>query len=105
MSFCFSRGQRVVCVQPSWDADDVDYYGNRWPMFNMVYVIRGFCEDELTKEVGMWLEEIVNKPLPCLPDGHLGEIAFPLDCFRPVRETSIDCFVSLLTPLKSKENA
>lgn len=64
------------------------------PSENRIYSIRGFCDaDDL---VGLWLEEIVNKPVQCWPSGQLGERAFNIIYFRPAKKTNIDVFTSLL---------
>lgn len=87
----FHIGQKVVCIE-EWYPNP---QGNTVPVKGEVYTIRGFCFDadnfpgvysEAEKGIGLWLEEIVNREMPCHPDGHLGEISFNAKYFRPVNE-------------------
>lgn len=88
-------GQQVVCIV---DVAPTDEHGNRQPQFNCVYTIRSFITDPVDGTLGITLEEIVNPRRPCYPDGHLGERAFGVENFRPVKPTSIESFTRLLAP-------
>lgn len=80
----FHFGQPVVCCHEDYSGGE-DEWGNQLPVCNTVYHIRGFVTDHYTHLNGIFLEEIVNKPLPLAPDGKLvGEAAFNICHFRPV---------------------
>lgn len=84
----FHLGQKVVYVAP-FKHSDVDEWGNTLPTDGQVYTIRAFVEEDPRVDVaiGILLEEIVNEPRPCAPDGALVvERAFNTKLFRPVDE-------------------
>jgi hypothetical protein len=67
-------GQQVVCTA-EWADGAQDEHGNVVPVFKGVYTVRGFVTDAVSGDLGIYLVEIVNRSLPCQPDGHLGERA------------------------------
>lgn len=86
--------QKVVCIG-HWETV-VDKHGNDLPRFGYTYTIRGFSLDaddhpELYHRpmLGLYFEEIRNKLCPCKPDGHLDELAFASDHFRPLIENEL----------------
>lgn len=83
----FHIGQKVVCIREEYDGG-VDEFGNILPKYRDIYTIRGFLTDRYTTANGIWLEEIVNKPLPCMPDGKfVSECGFNIGHFRPIQTT------------------
>ena len=88
----FHIGQLIVCIDDNWDITRADHNKVKHPTKGMIYTIRGIQEFETG--VGIVLEEIVNKPLQY----HQGfeEAHWLTHRFRPIKETSIDCFTTIL---------
>jgi hypothetical protein len=106
----FVNGQRVVCVDDTdWsDKDVLDAWyakqtgsGARWPVKGQVYTIRSIEWSERLATPCLKFAEIVNAIVPTQTG--LGELAFGADRFKPLDETRLDVFRSLLTPTKTKE--
>lgn len=81
-------GQFVVCIYDGpWDP----LPGETVPARGTVYTIRAaiwFPEHQVT---GVWLDEIHNPPLR---SGQ--EVTFWSECFRPLRDSSLDVFRQVL---------
>lgn len=82
----FHLGQKVVYVAP-YKHDDIDEWGNTLPTDGKVYTIRGFVEEhpDVGAAIGLLVDEIVNEPKPCAPDGRMGERAWTAKYFKPVK--------------------
>lgn len=87
----FHVGQMVVCVDDSFRG--IIWRGEILPVKGQVYTIRSMYADG--DAVGLRLEEIVNEQ-KVYSDG-VNECAFNARYFRPVKQTSIDCFTAILT--------
>lgn len=100
----FHVGQMVVCVDDSpsrfrifgrdWVVQDLLLKGN-------IYTIRGVDTFPFNTgpSLGLWLEEVVRETAHA-PDGPFGAARF-----RPVRQTSIEQFTSILNQAPQRENA
>jgi hypothetical protein len=89
----FHVGQRVVCVS----APKRPIAGLIDPVTGCVYTVRGIDPIRLPTErtYGIYLEEIHNSLHPIWEV----EYSFYADRFRPVKDTSIEVFRSLLSPI------
>jgi hypothetical protein len=78
----FRVGQKVVCISDysRWEPRAPLEVGTITPVKGEIYTVRGVCESP--SGVGLWLEEIVNKPRR-YRNGYL-EIAFNIKSFRPI---------------------
>lgn len=106
----FHVGQKVVCVLAAKPATMARIPNGVWPVKGSVYVIREIRDDY--REDGLLtilLREIDNSHLTGLSFGEWGrayrEPGFHERGFRPVRETSIECFRVHLAPIKQREEA
>lgn len=94
----FFVGQRVVCIDDDWDHDDDC---KNYPVKGCVYTIRGFGDSPDPGE-SIFLEEIVNPPYD-YPQWGRWEPSFLIERFRPVKNTSIEVFQSLLAPTPARK--
>lgn len=94
----FRVGQRVYCVDaiPSFDWHRIDV---NWPVVGCVYTIRGIMIS-IRGNACLLLEEVINERRVCL-EGFV-EPAFSGRRFRPVKDTSIEVFRALLTPIHER---
>lgn len=93
----FHVGQRVACIAaPSRAAVRLFPSSVVFPEVGCVYTIRAFVRGMSLSGVvtGLVFEEIVN---PSAPTGV--EYNFAMRRFRPVKDTSIEIFRSLLSPI------
>lgn len=92
-------GQQVVCIHRIVMAP-LD--GMVVPMVGGIYTIRSFSESVMG-EIGVRFEEIRNPKFDfgCV----ITEPSFSPSRFRPVKETSIECFRKLLAPQDRMERA
>jgi len=82
------KGSLVIC-ECHYPAKDE--YGNDCPQHGMVYTIRDYVEEPSLPDIlGIFLNEIHNKPLPTRPDGRLLERAFLASFFRPVSRKDLN---------------
>jgi hypothetical protein len=91
----FSVGQMVVCIDDRWVGAAV--YRLVTPVKGIIYTIRS-VRNSGDGTVGFLLEEITNQPLDSVLDG-LCEPTFDVNCFRPIKETSIEIFRRLVAPI------
>ena len=56
----FKIGDKVRCVNESFSVKEPQIMFMNFPKKGRVYTIRGFC----SLGISMWLEEIINTPLP-----------------------------------------
>ena len=56
----FKIGDKVLCVNDAFSVKDPQVMFMNFPKKSREYTIRGFCG----LGISVWLEEIVNKPLP-----------------------------------------
>lgn len=96
----FHVGQMVVCVDDYVHPRYV-VFGEVLPVKGMVYTIRSF--DRVDEELCLMLEEIVNAPRHYRQG--FGECSFRPHRFRPVRQTSIEQFTSILNQAPQREDA
>jgi hypothetical protein len=97
MSIEFEVKKQVVCINAE--------HGKRFPweilpILNTIYTIRSI-EVHPDGEIGLFLEEIVNKPYQYCDS--FGEISFNASRFKPVKLTNIDVFTEILNPSPTKE--
>lgn len=89
-------GQKVACVSS---------FGHRimepetYPVTGEIYTVRDIDIDPTLNEAFFRLEEIVNAPRNLHANGVVlfGEKTFWSGRFRPIKTTSIDCFLAILT--------
>lgn len=89
-------GQKVICISS---------FGRRttgpeiYPVVGDVYTIRDIDVDPTLDDAFFRLDEIVNAPRNLHANGLIlfGEKTFWSRRFRPVKATSIDCFLAILT--------
>lgn len=100
----FHIGQMVVCVADDWN--DVDVFGEKCPVKGHVYTIRCIeigIDIGRDEEAFFRFDEIVN-PILDYPSGR-ADANFHARAFRPVKQTSIDCFTSILNQTPQKVDA
>ena len=56
----FKIGDKVICINESFSVKERQIMFMNFPKKGEVYTIRGFC----SLGISMWLEEIINTPLP-----------------------------------------
>ena len=56
----FKGGGKVLCVNDAYSVKDPQVMFMNFPKKGREYTIRGFCD----LGISVWLEEIVNQPLP-----------------------------------------
>jgi hypothetical protein len=56
----FKIGDKVLCVNDAFSVKDPQVMFMNFPKKTREYTIRGFCD----LRISVWLEEIVNQPLP-----------------------------------------
>ena len=56
----FKIGDKVICINESFSVKEPQIMFMNFPKKGKVYTIRGFCR----LGISMWLEEIINTPLP-----------------------------------------
>ena len=56
----FKIGDKVICINESFSVKEPQIMFMNFPKKGRVYTIRGFC----SLGISMWLEEIINTPLP-----------------------------------------
>jgi hypothetical protein len=92
-------GQRVVCVCVDFSREPVWRRAIRvFPKLNGIYTIRSIRE--VGPLVGLCFHEMVHAPAH-FAEGFV-EPAFDSRRFRPLRNTSIEVFRTLLAPLERK---
>ena len=98
-------GRRVVCITdwPPFTLNQAQKLGARVPMHGQIYEIReamrSGCSNDDSESILLILCEIINPVVACpCGCGGVGEPAFNVVHFRPVRDTSIECFRGLLAP-------
>ena len=91
----FHVGQQVVCVDERFSDHEIWRRAVRsFPRLHGIYTIREIIEDDGL--FGFCFYEITNPRAPFF-NGYL-EPAFNSSNFRPVKKTSIEVFMRLLTP-------
>lgn len=88
-------GMQVVCGDQADPASRVEEWQKRgiYPVKGIVYTIRNIVFKSSDGAPLLLLEEIINPP----PPGYELEPGFHARHFRPVRKTSIDCFLAILS--------
>lgn len=99
----YEIGKRVVCICDPWYLDRHDYRRGiaKFPKKGGVYTIRAHRMSRYGEGLGLLLVEIVNPKNQYL--GGFMEVSFLARRFKPLDETRLDVFRSLLTPIKQKE--
>jgi hypothetical protein len=95
----FHVGQMVVCVSEFISNEQ----GVTYPIKGLVYTVRGVEVSPLNGLLGLFLEEIVNERR--LYTLGMREPKFWVGRFRPVRQTSIEQFTSILNQAPQREDA
>lgn len=91
----FHVGQRVECISDAWSHPPALAYirqGYFYPHKGLIYTIREIGPSNMELVL---LEEVRNRIMP----GTIYEPGFRYWNFRPVKDTSIEVFRSLLTPI------
>lgn len=90
----FRVGQRVVCIDGSRNPSGFSKF---YPVEGQIYTIRGFHTEPHIKDVGIFLEEIINPPTKW-SDATSCEWPFASKRFRPLveRKTDISMFEEML---------
>ena len=96
----FHVGQMVVCVDDSVSPANF-FIPATYPSKGHIYTIRGI--QDLGNGLAVLLEEILNRPFPYATGD--SEPSFLASRFRPVRQTSIEQFTSILNQAPQREDA
>jgi hypothetical protein len=105
-------GRKVVCIDDGpWDNLIARYFGLKAPKANDVLTIRSVQVAPCCEAIDLRFLELQNKEWHshCICGTCFGayEPDFPVFCFRPLddRKTDISVLTSLLTPVRTKEDA
>lgn len=99
----FHVGQKVVCINGDFSArklETIRLFTTDLPLKGQVYTVVGVLEHD-----GIPALELAE--FPPAPVEPIGDFVFVwrMDRFRPVKETSIEVFRSLLNPVPELEDA
>jgi hypothetical protein len=93
-------GKQVVCIMDEWNHEDYLAIGHKisYPLKDQILTVRDILPpDEREPRFGLRFHEIRNSLITF--DHITDEPAFVSCYFRPVRDTSIECFTKILVDL------
>jgi hypothetical protein len=102
MAYLFHIGMKVICIDGNFKTR---VHKENYPTEGFIYTIRDIVEAQ-NNGIAFLLEEIINKPCFHILNGIRIKVETPFksERFKPVKETSIDCFKSMLGPQGDGDN-